>query len=262
MFNNIGSKIKSLATVICWIGIIGSVIGGVALMCNDDEELIVIGIITALFGSLFSWIGCFFLYGFGQLVENSDIMVSKLGGVQRSMDVSAQVQLAAAGGKEDNNQQNGKGKFCPFCGKQIFFSEQCLAQEEGVNCPHCGRVIYAQVMKTASAKPKMANDIKVKADLEHLLRSKVKEYVESEIKQRFPNAKDIYVTVFAKGEAENVYGIGGNIVYMEEDGKKTKPRNLCYTVDVIGLEENDLAFVNFLLSRGEPEIVNKGKLVQ
>lgn len=72
MFNNIGSKIKALAKVICWLGIIISVITGIIGIINGTEQSTVAGIITLIFGSLASWLGSFFAYGFGQLIENTD----------------------------------------------------------------------------------------------------------------------------------------------------------------------------------------------
>ena len=69
MFSNVGGKIKGLAQVITWIGIVASVIGGIVLMSNVG---FITGLLTAVVGSLFSWIGSLALYGFGQLVENSD----------------------------------------------------------------------------------------------------------------------------------------------------------------------------------------------
>ena len=74
MFGNIGGKIKTLAQVVTWIGIIGSVICGFVLMGIDDD-LIFTGFIIALFGSLSSWVSSFVLYGFGQLIENTDKLV-------------------------------------------------------------------------------------------------------------------------------------------------------------------------------------------
>lgn len=68
MFDNIGGKIKVLAQVVCWIGITISVIFGLISFENG-------GIVVIILGSLFSWIGSFTLYGFGQLIENSDILV-------------------------------------------------------------------------------------------------------------------------------------------------------------------------------------------
>lgn len=83
MFNNMGNKIKKLAKVICWIGIIGSIITGLILIAigceglshsyysNDDEIITIIaGLLIAIVGSIISWIGSFKLYGFGDLVNN------------------------------------------------------------------------------------------------------------------------------------------------------------------------------------------------
>lgn len=76
MFNNMGRKIKVLAKILCWIGIIASAVFGFLFGTKDDETLsLIIGIAIIIFGTLFSWIGSFLLYGFGQLVENSDILV-------------------------------------------------------------------------------------------------------------------------------------------------------------------------------------------
>jgi len=89
MFNNIGGKIKGLAKFLCWLGIILSVIIGVIMIIaaassrsytfdSYGEKItlstggsIVAGILIIVFGSLASWIGSFFMYGFGELVENS-----------------------------------------------------------------------------------------------------------------------------------------------------------------------------------------------
>ena len=76
MFDNIGKKIKTLASVITWIGIVCSIITGIILMFTS-EKYILLGFLTAIVGSVASWIGSFLLYGFGELVENSAIIAKK-----------------------------------------------------------------------------------------------------------------------------------------------------------------------------------------
>lgn len=76
MFKRIGAKIKTLAEVMCWVGIIACIITGIVFM-TPDVHLILAGILIAVVGSLLSWIGSFVLYGFGQLVENSDIIANR-----------------------------------------------------------------------------------------------------------------------------------------------------------------------------------------
>lgn len=74
MFDNIGGKIKALAQVVCWIGIVCSVIYGIVLM-TTDEDLVMAGFIVLVMGSVLAWVSSFALYGFGQLIENTDKIV-------------------------------------------------------------------------------------------------------------------------------------------------------------------------------------------
>ena len=69
MFDNIGEKIKTLAKVISGIGIACSVIVGITLTFDPRNQLI--GILVIFLGSLFSWVSCFFTYGFGELIANT-----------------------------------------------------------------------------------------------------------------------------------------------------------------------------------------------
>ena len=75
MFDDIGGKIKGLAKVITVLGIILSCIYGFLMIPTLG---LIVGLIYAAVGSLASWIGSFVLYGFGQLIENTDTMVSSM----------------------------------------------------------------------------------------------------------------------------------------------------------------------------------------
>ena len=68
MFDNIGGKIKILAQIFVWIGIIASVILGI-ILCNTDVEWL--GVICIFLGPILCWISSMTLYGFGELIENS-----------------------------------------------------------------------------------------------------------------------------------------------------------------------------------------------
>ena len=75
MFKNIGSKIKTLSKVVCWLGIIVSVLVGIIFIAYSavSGENVVLGIITGVLciicGSIASWIGSFFTYGFGEIID-------------------------------------------------------------------------------------------------------------------------------------------------------------------------------------------------
>ncbi len=74
MFDNIGGKIKILAQAVCWIGIICAVIFGSVMIIND-KDLAFMGFMVMIIGSLVAWVSSFTLYGFGQLIENTDKLV-------------------------------------------------------------------------------------------------------------------------------------------------------------------------------------------
>ena len=79
MFNNIGKKIKVLAWVICIIGMVASLIGAIALWISAGTSyygvnagLILAGFVTLIVGCVASWVGSFFCYGFGQLIDKTE----------------------------------------------------------------------------------------------------------------------------------------------------------------------------------------------
>lgn len=66
MFDNIGGKIKTLAIVLCGVGIVASFIGGIVTSGMNQSPW---GMLVAVAGALASWILSFFIYGFGELIE-------------------------------------------------------------------------------------------------------------------------------------------------------------------------------------------------
>ena len=72
MFDNIGGKIKGLAIIQLILGCIGSIVLAAILAAEIDELSLLIGLV----GIAVSIVNAFLLYGLGQLVENSDIIVS------------------------------------------------------------------------------------------------------------------------------------------------------------------------------------------
>ena len=70
MYNDIGHKVKIVAKVFCWLGIIVSVAAAVSRFSSRYGQAS--GILLLLIGPLTSWLASLTMYGFGQLVENSD----------------------------------------------------------------------------------------------------------------------------------------------------------------------------------------------
>lgn len=78
MFSNIGGKIKTLARIICVLGIVISIFGGLILIIQGasyhESSLTVTGVLVLFVGTIGSWIGSFFAYGFGELIENTTVI--------------------------------------------------------------------------------------------------------------------------------------------------------------------------------------------
>ena len=68
MFNNIGSKIKRLAMVVTAIEMAVAITYGT--MCFVSGSILT-GVLIIVGGGLFAWISSFFIYGFGELIENT-----------------------------------------------------------------------------------------------------------------------------------------------------------------------------------------------
>lgn len=73
-YDNIGSKIKNWAKGIFWVEAIAAVIGGIVLLCEGE---VVPGLLVILFGPVAAWMLSWLLYGYGQLIENSDIIAEE-----------------------------------------------------------------------------------------------------------------------------------------------------------------------------------------
>lgn len=79
MFDNIGSKLKHAATIISRIGVILSIIEAIAflLLLNNLSLGLLIAPLIVIVGLLIAWMISAILYGLGQLIENTDTIVSQ-----------------------------------------------------------------------------------------------------------------------------------------------------------------------------------------
>ena len=129
MYENIGGKIKGLAIVVFAIMAILSVVAGVFTLFRDNGGFL-IGILIAGIGILLSWIGTFFLYGFGQLIENTDILVYQAKNTSKNIekistnnvqkDVSEEkVAESIKSSKQSAPNTSATVKRCPLCGEKV-----------------------------------------------------------------------------------------------------------------------------------------------
>ena len=117
MFNNIGKKIMGLAKFITWMGFAASIIGGIAMII-DDEDLILPAILVIVAGCLASWIACFLLYGFGQLIHNSEECKNLLKQINEKPAAAPASAVTPVGNGDSGN--GGFGSFEELEGKIKF----------------------------------------------------------------------------------------------------------------------------------------------
>lgn len=82
MFKNVGSKIQTLAKIICWLGIILFVLCGVVMLYAGinvtDYNYISSGVILLIVGPISCWASSLALVGFGKLVQDNSEMKDKI----------------------------------------------------------------------------------------------------------------------------------------------------------------------------------------
>ena len=82
MYKDVGKSIKKFASVLCAIGIIFSILGGIAVALAgmngalsipvaQTSVSIAMGVFVAAVGSLLAWLSNLLLYGFGELVDKT-----------------------------------------------------------------------------------------------------------------------------------------------------------------------------------------------
>ena len=118
MSKNVGGKIKTLAMSMGTLGIIACVIAGALLI---SEEGVVIGLLVSIGGVLVVGINSFLIYGFGELVENSVMLVMQIKRIEEKTETdTAKLKAAADRVSERYAQKQTMGADewkCPVCGR-------------------------------------------------------------------------------------------------------------------------------------------------
>ncbi len=117
MFDNIGEKLKKMAKVFCWIGIIGSVVLAISyfVMSKNNDGFVLTGLIVLFVGCLVSWASNLALYGFGELIDRIISIDNKLGKKgSRIKDIV--LSDSSKSNKSEKQLEEESGKPCQLCG--------------------------------------------------------------------------------------------------------------------------------------------------
>ena len=147
MYDNIGGKIKILAKVSFIVAAIAEVITGITIMAVNDD-LVVYGLLVMIVGPIVAWVSSWVLYGFGQLIENSDIVAEEYNRknekhekVVEKNEERKQEQRKKAIKAAIVNPEISEDEFiditCPNCKAELFFTKGQLQSGEELTCPMC-----------------------------------------------------------------------------------------------------------------------------
>lgn len=78
MYNNIGEKIKTLAVSCFFVEAISAVSGAIYLLIEDES--ILLALLLLLLGPIVAWVSSWLLYGFGELIDTNQQLLSSLKG--------------------------------------------------------------------------------------------------------------------------------------------------------------------------------------
>ena len=128
MFNNIGEKIKSLAIFSTIIGIVLSALLGIrAIFTHSFIE----GLLIVAIGSFMAWIASFLLYGYGELIENTQIIASNMPKKNTPLPKSVATPKKDYLAKYRTTPATaGQKTSCPYCLETI--------NETDTECKSCG----------------------------------------------------------------------------------------------------------------------------
>lgn len=131
MFENIGKKIKSLAEFICYIGMVLYVAIGFALFIKavqiEDGNLAIIALVILIIGLLASWIGSFFMYGFGELIDNTQKIKEVLqdNKKQKNFNNEYYQNINYKNLKINEIDEHATIGSCEICGREVVVLRQC-----------------------------------------------------------------------------------------------------------------------------------------
>lgn len=142
-FDNIGGKIKNLAKWSCWITIlliwVAASIAFIALLIEEEEELVLVPLIGAIVGPFLVWVGSWTMYAFGQFVEDIHTMRTKESVqeikseyIQRSTTEKEPTMKAKKYTAEGiAPEYEGRGYICPSCH---------MSMDRIAPCERCGYI--------------------------------------------------------------------------------------------------------------------------
>lgn len=139
MFNYIKERIKQAAEILLIIGIITSFIIGIYII---SQELFIVGFVTIIVGIVLSWITSLVLYGFGELIQNSDIIAKRLCEHDESQEEHKNSSTSTSIIRKQNEDIDDDSFVeieCPYCKEDLSVKWGILQRNDTLKCPMCDK---------------------------------------------------------------------------------------------------------------------------
>ena len=135
MFSNVGDKIKIVAKIFFMLELIASVIGGIYVMTYGGVYVL-FGLLTAVAGVLVAWASALFIFGFGQLISNTDRIKAQTKTTEvKQAEISKSVDIKS--GSKSASEDNYVDLKCPSCKATLSYKSSFLEKQSKVTCPMC-----------------------------------------------------------------------------------------------------------------------------
>ena len=146
MYDNIGSKIKSLANGVFIFEAIAAVIGGIVLLV---DEFIGLGLLTMFGGPVVAWVSSWLLYGFGELICETSQAKKELININRNIKIIAEPMIAqkeeadrqarkkASEKSKREAEEKAKHEAAERAKRAVFAREMANIEYLDITCPNC-----------------------------------------------------------------------------------------------------------------------------
>ena len=151
MYDNIGSKIKNSAKAVFLFESFIAVVGGLLIISYDDN-LFLAGLLIIFIVPLVAWVSSWLLYGFGQLIENSDIIAEeykrkntkhhkKIAENKEQKEKEDLVAIEAFINTTSTKDEEFIDISCPDCNATLSYTKMQLQNNDKTSCPMCDATI-------------------------------------------------------------------------------------------------------------------------
>ena len=146
-YDNIGSKIKGWAIWIFLGEALAAVIAGIALIA-EDADMALVGFLLIFLGPIVAWVSSWLLYGYGQLIENSDIIAEEFKRTNEKHEKAVaknnerkqtqrRKEVKAVIANPDVDEEEYIDITCPNCKAELSYTKGQLQSGEALTCPMC-----------------------------------------------------------------------------------------------------------------------------